>query len=84
ATVNCIVVKEAIQNGQKIKSFTVRLKSKGEIVKEIEATTVGRKRILSFPGAEADTIELTVTDAKSKPSLSAISAYMIDEALIEK
>lgn len=84
SSVNCIVVKEPMQNGQKIKSFTVRLKSKGEIVKEIEATTVGRKRILSFPSAEADSIELTVTDAKSKPSLSEISAYLISEQLIEK
>ncbi|MEJ0103424.1 MAG: alpha-L-fucosidase [Bacteroidota bacterium] len=84
AAVNCIVIKEAIQSGQKIKSFTIRLKKKNEIVKEIEATTVGRKRILSFPAAEADTIELTVTDAKSKPSLSEISAYLINEGLVEK
>ncbi|MBS1576059.1 MAG: alpha-L-fucosidase [Bacteroidetes bacterium] len=83
-TVNCVVVKEAIQSGQKVKSFTVRLKKSGEIVKEIEATTVGRKRILSFPVVEADAIELTVTDAKSKPSLTEISAYKIDDDLIEK
>ena len=50
----------------------------------MEATTVGRKRILSFPAVEADTIELTVTDAKSKPLLSEISAYLINEALVEK
>lgn len=83
-TINCVVVKEAIQSGQKIKSFTVRLKKGGEIVKEIEATTVGRKRILSFPDEEADAIELTVTDAKSKPSLTGISIYKIDDSLIEK
>ncbi|MBS1609891.1 MAG: alpha-L-fucosidase [Bacteroidetes bacterium] len=83
-TVNCVVVKEAIQSGQKVKSFTVRLKKSGEIVKEIEATTVGRKRILSFPAVEADAIEFTVTDAKSKPSLTEISAYKIDDDLIEK
>ena len=84
SAVNCIVIKETIQSGQKIKSFTIRLKKKNEIVKEIEATTVGRKRILSFPAAEADTIELTVTDAKSKPLLNEVSAYLINEALVEK
>jgi alpha-L-fucosidase len=82
--VNCVVIKETIQSGQKIKSFTIRLKKKNEIVKEIVATTVGRKRILSFPAAEADAIEITVTDAKSKPSLREISAYLINEGLVEK
>ena len=84
STINCVVVKETIASGQKIKSFTVRLKKGGAIVKEIEATTVGRKRILSFDGVEADAIELTVTDAKSKPSLTEIGAYKIEDGLIEK
>jgi alpha-L-fucosidase len=84
STINCVVVKETIQSGQKIKSFTIRLKKGGQIVKELEGTTVGRKRILSFETVEADAIELTVTDAKSKPSLTEVSAYKIDDGLIEK
>jgi len=71
-------VKEAIQSGQKIKSFTIRLKKKNEIVKEIEATTIGRKRILSFPSAEAapGNVWRSVTAGCARSQASAIPATL--------
>ncbi|MCW3119600.1 MAG: alpha-L-fucosidase, partial [Chitinophagaceae bacterium] len=82
--VNCIVLKEPIQSGQKIKSFNIQLKKNNEVVKEITGTTVGRKRILSFSSVEADAITVAITDSKPKPSLSEIKAYLINESLVEK
>ena len=84
ASVNCIVLKEPIQAGQKIKSFTVLFKKGNEMVKEISGTTIGRKRILSFPSVEADAIVVTIVESKPKPAISDIKAYSIDESLIEK
>ncbi|MES1217924.1 MAG: alpha-L-fucosidase [Bacteroidota bacterium] len=82
--VNCVVLREPMQFGQKIKSFSIQLKKGNELVKEITGTTVGRKRILSFASAEADSIVVTITDSKPKPALSKIEAYLIDESLVEK
>jgi len=81
--INCIVLKEDIATGQKIKSFTIQLQQKGNTVKEIHANTVGKKRILTFPSAETDSIIIKVDEAKATPLLDEISAYLIDEKLIE-
>ncbi len=54
--VNCIVLNEDIATGQKIKSFTVQLQQKNNTVKEIHANTVGKKRILTFPVIDVDSI----------------------------
>ena len=84
ASVNCIVLKEPIKSGQKIKSFTVLFKKGNEMVKEISGTTIGRKRILSFSSVEADAIVITIIESKPKPAISDIKAYFIDESLTEK
>src|SRR5438093_4075520 len=42
-TINCIVLQEPIQMGQRIKSFSIQLKNKNGLIKEIKGTTIGRK-----------------------------------------
>ncbi len=44
--INCIVLKEDIATGQKIKSFTIQLQQKNNTVKELHANTIGKKLIL--------------------------------------
>lgn len=82
--VNCIVLKEKIAAGQNVISFSVKLVKNKKLVKELNATTIGHKRILTFPAVEADRIEVTVTETKAKPLISEVQAYQIDERLIEK
>ncbi len=82
--INCIVLKEPIQFGQRIKKFIVQLKKDGNVIKEIVGTTIGKKRILTFESTEANGFDIIFIDAKAKPVLSEASAYLIDEGLIEK
>lgn len=82
--VNCVILEEALAEGQTVKSFSVRLKRKNAVVKEIEGTTIGRKRILTFPSVEADALEIVVKDAKATPKLQQASVYLIREALVEQ
>ncbi len=82
--INCVVLKENIATGQKIKSFTVQLVSGNKVVNELHGNTIGKKRILTFPSTKADSIVIKVNEAKATPLLTDVSAYSIDESLIEK
>lgn len=82
--VNCVLIREPIQHGQKIKTFSIVLRKGQEIVKEINGTTVGRKRIISFPAMEADNVMIVITDSKPGAVISEISVYSIDPGLVEK
>lgn len=83
--INCIVLRENIQNGQHSLSFTVLLmNTKTQFYQEIKATTIGNKRILTFPAVEADNIGLIIGHQKWFTQISEMEAYLIDDKLIEK
>lgn len=82
--INCIVLKEDVAKGQKVAKFTVQLQQKNKTVHEIHANTIGKKRILTFPAIEADALIIKVNEAKSTPLINEISAYSIDERLVEQ
>jgi alpha-L-fucosidase len=79
-----VLLQEPIELGQRVISFTVQLKKNGSVVKEISATTIGRKRILTFPAEEADAVDVVIKDAKATPYLKQVSVYKIADNLVEK
>ncbi len=83
--VNCIVLHEDISKGQHCSKFKLLLfNSKDELVKEMYGTTIGKKRMITFPAVEINTIELTIEQQNDSTGISEIEAYLIDEKLIEK
>jgi alpha-L-fucosidase len=82
--INCIVLQEPIEKGQQVKEARLELLNGSQVVKEINLTTIGRKRILSFPAVDVSAFNLVIKDAKNVPLISEIAAYLIDEKLIEK
>ncbi len=83
--INCVILKENIENGQHAKSFIlILMNSKTQFNKEIRGTTIGNKRILTFPQTEIDNILLIIGSQKWLTQISEIEAYLIDEKLIEK
>ena len=80
--VNCISIQETIQYGQRIKSFEIILENNGDM-KTIQGTTVGRKRIISFPSQKITGVGIRILDAKTTPIISDISLYRIEEKLVE-
>ncbi len=82
--INCIVIEEPIKYGQRVKKFLVRLNNLNKVVREIEGTSIGRKRILTFDTTTADGFTIIINDSKGMPVLSEVSAYLIAEQLIEK
>ena len=82
--INCIVLQEAIKMGQHVKEARLELLNGSQPVKQIDITTIGRKRILTFPAVDISAFHLVIKDAKGDPLISEIAAYLIDEKLIEK
>lgn len=83
--VNCIVLKEDLRKGQNCAAFKLLLFNKKEqLVKEIHGTTIGHKRIITFPAVDINTIELTIEDQNGPTRISEIEGYLLDESLVEK
>ena len=84
STINCIILREAIHLGQTIRKFRVVMYDGTKIVREIAGTTVGRKRILTFPSTKISSFKVYLDDAKGSDNISGVAAYMINEKLVEK
>jgi alpha-L-fucosidase len=81
---NCIGIQENIRKGQAIKKLQVRLYDRGRLIKEIDLSTVGRKRIITFPVETISTFKIQVKQAKKNPAIVNVACYLIPENLIEK
>ena len=75
-TANCIVLQEAIQHGQTIADFTIMLSTENG-VDEIKGTTIGRKRIITFPAKKITQISIHFPDLTSPALLSEVGAYLM-------
>ncbi len=84
AKINCIVLREAIHLGQTVREFRIVLYNKDKKIKEITGTTVGRKRILTFPAETITSFKVFLNDAKGNDNISGVAAYLINEDLLEK
>lgn len=75
---NTIVIKEDISKGQRIVKFQV---TGGNDLKQFhkitEGTTIGHKRILTFPKQQLKYIRIHVTEYKAIPILSTVAGYNV-------
>ena len=83
-TINCILLNEALQWGQRVKSFEIEIYDKDSLQFKKAYTTLGHQRIISFTTRNSNRIIIRITDAKSDPRLNGISVYHIPEMLVEK
>jgi len=83
--INCVVLREDLIKGQHCSQFRLLLMNKKhELIREIKGTTVGRKRILTFPETDAAIIALAVDEQQGPTTISEIEIYNIDPKQIEK
>ncbi|MEO6850581.1 MAG: discoidin domain-containing protein [Mucilaginibacter sp.] len=74
-TFNRFLVQEYIRLGQRVEAFTIEALVNGHWKEISKATTIGYKRILSFPSVKANKLRLTITSSKSCPVISNIGIY---------
>jgi len=82
--INCIGLYEYLINGQTIRNFKIELFNGKQFVGSVGGTTVGRKRLLTFPAAEVSHFKVYLHDKNGGDNIRAVTAYLIDEKLIEK
>jgi alpha-L-fucosidase len=82
---NCIVLKEALNRGQKVSQFRVRLVESNNKSEDLKGTTIGSKRIITFSARVLKHLYLFIDNYKGGlvPEVS-VSEGSIPENLIEK
>jgi alpha-L-fucosidase len=74
--INCIVLKENLAGGQHCAKFKLKILDKDHrLIKEIAGTTIGHKRILTFPKIEMSFIELSIESQKGPTKIEKISIF---------
>ena len=75
-TFNRFLVQEYIPLGQRIKAFSLEVKTDNGWNAIAEETTIGFKRILRLPDTKTRAIRLNIEDAKACPLISNVELYM--------
>jgi alpha-L-fucosidase len=82
--VNCIILREDILRGQTVDRFKIILYNRDQPVREINGTTIGRKRILTFPVAKITSFKVFLDSRNGRDAVSGVEAYHIDDKLLER
>ena len=77
--VNQIVLMEDIANGERIRKFTLKGKTKDGWQLIFEGSAVGHKFIHRFDALEVSALQLTITAAKQQPLIRDFSAYFVTQ-----
>jgi alpha-L-fucosidase len=72
---NRFLAQEYIRLGQRVKAFSIEALIDGKWKELANATTIGYKRILRFPGVKATQVRFNITDSKSCPVISNVGIY---------
>lgn len=75
ASFNRLVLQEYIALGQRVKAFSVEILENGAFKEIATATTIGHKRILSFPNVTTTQVRINIQDALACPVISEVQLY---------
>ncbi|TSD67988.1 alpha-L-fucosidase [Inquilinus sp. KBS0705] len=78
---NRFLVQEYIPLGQRVKSFAIQALVNGRWQELAKGTTIGYKRILSFPTVKATKVRLQITDAKASLVIANAGVYFAPQIL---
>ena len=72
---NFIELQEHIQLGQRVKGFTVEVRTNNTWQPAAAGSTIGYKRILKLNGVKADAVRVVISDSKACPVIAEIGVY---------
>jgi alpha-L-fucosidase len=78
-----VLLQEDLREGQQCAGFVLTLyDEQGKKVREVNGSTIGRKRIITFPSTRVQSIECRVTDQRGNVLLAEMKAYKIQDVLV--
>lgn len=81
---NCIVLRENMTKGQRVEEFYIQIEDSVHKSFFIKGSTIGNKRILTFPKIKTQLVILRFTKSNGNPRIHPFDFYLIDEKLVEK
>ena len=78
-TFNCLVIKEDIRYGQRVKKFFIQVKENGTWKNVTSASTIGNKKIVYFQKTTAKELRIAFDEAFAKPNISKVELYSTPE-----
>ncbi len=82
--INCVAMHEPIAKGQFIAKGKIQILNGGNVVAEKDFTTIGKKRILTFPAIEATVVKIIVEQSRATASIGAVEIFKINDNLVEQ
>ncbi len=77
--INAITLMEDLQLGQACQSFEIELMDEqGKVLQTIKGTTIGRKRILTFPATKVTSVRLKITEQHFVTVIGEVSVHLIN------
>ncbi len=74
-TFNVVEIREPIMMGQRIKAYTVEVKSGNEWIEVSKGTTIGNKKLDRIDAVKSRYVRLTINDARACPLISEVGLY---------
>jgi alpha-L-fucosidase len=71
-----LVIQEAIALGQRVQAWTVEAEVDGRWTALTSGTTIGYKRIATFPPVTTSSVRVTIEKGLACPAISAVGAYL--------
>jgi alpha-L-fucosidase len=75
ATFNVAMLQEDISKGQRVERYLIEARTDQQWFTVAAGTTIGYKRLLTFPEVKADEIRLTITSSRARPYISTFALY---------
>lgn len=80
--INCIVLKENLSFGQRVRKFEVEIFDENNKRTSVGGSSIGAKRILCFPAIKATHINLKILQADGTPKVFPLESYLIKNELV--
>ena len=77
AVINCLELQEEIILGQRIEAFKLEVRDEQDWHQVAKGTTVGYKRLITFPEIPAKKLRLVITSSRSAPALKKLGLYKL-------
>lgn len=82
--INTVVLRENLQFGQRVRRFVVQILDENDKSYFVFGTSIGHKRILTFPKIKTSYVAIRLLEADRPPKLNVFDFYLIDEKLVLK